>query len=114
MLCAVAATIARLQQLPQSIDAQFHVYDDLANAPARIMMPAKQGTLPVLTHDALNVSDTQPEEQPPQCPFSGEAAAQAVSGGGTLALTQRAPRWMLPDDNTGLDSMAHMMVRSTF
>ena len=111
-LCAAATAIARLRHLPDNVDGHFAIYDDLANAQARIMMPAKQGGLAVLSQDARTVSEMRGGDRPPQCPFSGEAAAQAVSGGGTLALTQQAPRWMLPDDNSGLEDMARMMVRT--
>ena len=96
------------KSLPSNVDAQYRVYQNLEDAKARIMLPAKQGAFDVLLEDDLFLSNTSSAANLPQCGFTLDQGA-AIDGQTTL----QQPLWQLPDDNTGLDRLVQtLFVRS--
>ena len=88
------------KSLPSNVDAQYHIYRNLEDAKARIMLPAKQGGFDALLEDESFLSSSSSTANIPQCGFTLDQDA-AIDGQTTL----QQPLWQLPDDNSGLDRL---------
>lgn len=93
--------------LPAHVDVNFDIYQDVENAAARILLPAKGTAFPVLDTDAAFASEAELSvaQELPYCGGRDD---------GPLEYTPtQLPEWLLPMDESGLANFANALVRRT-
>lgn len=99
--------------LPDNIDAQHQVYQNLENAAARILMPYKSDAFAALSADLARVDEVESADSIPECvgvgSTTGARPGASLASGGVLS---ELPNWALPDDDSGLGNMIRDLVRT--
>ena len=104
-LCALVPllhTILLTYQLPNSFQARYNVYQNVETARARILLPFKSGSFPILATDAQFATDTDVVEDILLCQGTADV------GGGF-----QVPEWLLETDEQGMGRLAETLVRSS-
>jgi hypothetical protein len=104
ILCTIVVTT---KLLPTNIDARHDVYHNLESATARMLLPRKVTTFPLLTTNTDNTSTNVASQQVSSLPPCGGFSDAGLPA---TATPTEMPDWMLPDDESSMNDMLCEMV----
>jgi hypothetical protein len=101
----LALSIHLSQHISFHLRESFKVYHDMAGATARMLMPAKIQTYSGhCADDARNITTV---DELPLCGVTLNGGATQTS---SSSLPYQLPLWALPNDESGLEGLANMLV----